>query len=287
MKLLALIAALLINGYLPPGGWRSARGFFRYAARLQARLMPLRAWDNGLGLTLVLLPLLLPMALVQWTLGDALSGLIGLALSVAALCFAFGGGETLETEVAAFTAAWRRGDEAGAAAALHQLSGGRDRTEAFEAMPEAAIGHLLLRARTRLFAPVLWFVLIGPLGAFGYRLVVLARAFGNCQDNAGPGYCGRAEKLLALLDWLPDRLMAVALALAGHFSAAWNVWEEESAMPSSRRLAETGMAALGVPPATVPRDLTADAVDDAHALLRRTIYVWLALVAAGVLFAIG
>ena len=287
MKLLALIAALLINGYLPPGGWRSARGFFRYAARLQARLMPLRAWDNGLGLALLLLPLLLPVALVQWTLGGALSGLIGLALSVAALCFAFGGGETLETEVAAFTAAWRRGDKAGAAAALNQLAGGRGGTMAFEAMPEAAIGHLLLRARTRLFAPVLWFVVIGPMGAFGYRLVVLARAFGNCHDNAGPGYCGRAERLLALLNWLPDRLMAVALALAGHFSAAWNVWEGESAAPPSRRLAETGMAALGVPLATVPRDLTADAVDDAHALLRRTIYVWLALVAAGVLFAIG
>ncbi|AGY91411.1 hypothetical protein SPICUR_01975 [Spiribacter curvatus] len=287
MKLLALIAALLINGYLPSGGWRSARGFFRYAARLQARLMPLRAWDNGLGLALVLLPLLLPVALIQWTLGGALSGLVGLALSVAALCFAFGGGEALEVEVAAFTAAWRRGDEAGAAAALKQLAGGRDDAVAFEAMPEAAIGHLLLRARTRLFAPVLWFVLIGPLGAFGYRVVVMARAFGDCRDNAGPGYCGRAEKLLALLDWLPDRLMAMALALAGHFSAAWNVWEEESAAPPRRRLSETGMAALGVPLADAPRDLTADAVDDAHALLRRTIYVWLALVAAGVLFAIG
>jgi AmpE protein len=287
VKLLALIAALLINSRLPPGGWRSARGFFRYSAWLQPRLMRLRAWDHGLGVALVLLPPLLPVAILQWSLGGALFGGVGLVLSVAALCFAFGGGEPLEAEVAAFTAAWRRGDTAAAATALKALAGGRDEPMAFEAMPEAAAGHLMLRARTRLFAPVFWFVLLGPVGAFGYRLAVLARAFGDCQDNAGPGYCGRATRLVAGLDWLPDRLMALTLALAGHFSAAWTVWESEAAAGAPRRLAETGMAALGVPLANAPRDLTADAVDDAYALLRRTVYVWLALVAAGVLLIIG
>jgi len=287
MKLLALIAALLINSHLPPGGWRSARGFFRYGAWLQPRLMRLHAWDNYLGVALMLLPALLPVALLQWGLGEALFGAVSLLLAVAALCFAFGGGESLEAEVAAFTAAWRRGDEPAAAAALKALAGGRDAQTAFEAMPEAATGHLLLRARTRLFAPVFWFVVLGPVGAFGYRLAVMARAFGDCHDNAGPGYCGRAAGLVAALDWLPDRLMALTLALAGHFSAAWTVWEQEVTASAPQRLAETGLAALGVPPATTPRDLTADAVVDAHALLRRTVYVWLALVAVGVLLVLG
>jgi AmpE protein len=42
---------------------------------------------------------------------------------------------------------------------------------------------------------------------------------------------------------------------------------------------------LGLPPANeaVTRDLTAEAVDDAHALLRRALYIWLAALAAGVL----
>ncbi len=287
MKLIALIVALLINSHLSPGGWRSARGFYRYAAWLQARLMPLHGWNHAGGLALLLVPLLAPVALLQWSLGDALFGLVGLVLGIAALCFAFGGGETLETEVAAFTAAWRRGDEAAAAAALNDLSGGQAGEMAFEDLPEAAAGHLVLRARTRLFAPIFWFVLLGPLGALGYRLAVLARGFGDCHDNAGPGYCARAGALVALLDWLPDRLMALALALAGHFGGAWDAWEQTAGEQAPRRLAETGLAALGIPPAGAPRDLTADAVADAHALLRRTLYVWLALVAAGVLFSIG
>ena len=212
---------------------------------------------------------------------------VGSALAAVALLFAFGGGETLEAEVAAFTTAWQRGDEAAAAAALSDLGGGEAGSVEFESMPEAAAGHLMLRARTRLFAPVFWFVLLGPLGAVGYRLAVLARAFGECQDNAGPGYCGGATRLVGWLDWLPDRLMALALALAGHFGAAWRVWTQTIAEPPARRLAETGLAALGLPPAEAPRDLTAQAVADAHALLRRSLYVWLAVIALGVLLRLG
>ncbi len=291
MTLIALIIALFTNAYLPAGGWRSARGFYRYAAWLQGRLLPMGLWNNGKGLALLLLPLLIPVLLLQWSLGDGLFGLVGVVLGVLALCFAFGGGETLEAEVAAFTAAWRRGDEAAAAAALNDLSGGQYQAQAesipLEQMPEAAAGHLILRARTRLFAPVFWFVILGPIGAFAYRLAVLARAFGDCQDNAGPDYCGVAGKLIAVLDWLPDRLMALALALAGHFNAAWTVWEQEVSAEAPRRLAETGLGALGVPLAEAPRDLTAEAVTDTHALLRRSLYVWLAVVAAGVLLAVA
>ncbi len=287
MTLIALIIALFTNAYLPSGGWRSARGFFRYAAWLQGRLLPLGLWNRAGGLMLLLLPLLIPILLLQWGLDDALFGLLGVALGVLALCFAFGGGETLESEVAAFTAAWRRGDEAAAAAALNDLAGGPVEPMPFEQMAEAAAGHLILRARTRVFAPIFWFVLLGPVGAVGYRLAVLARAFGDCQDNAGPDYCGVAGRLIAFLDWLPDRFMALALALAGHFNAAWTVWEQEVSAEAPKRLAETGLGALGVPLAEAPRDLTAEAVVDAHALLRRALYVWLAVVAAGVLFAVA
>lgn len=285
MKLIALIIALLVNAQLSAGGWRSARGFNRYADWLRQRLMPMGLWNHAGGVALLLVPFLALLAAIQWGLGDGLFGLVGLALGVAALCFAFGGGDPLETEVAAFTAAWRRGDEAEAQTALTALAGGTVEALPLERMPEAAAGHLLRRGRTRLFAPIFWFLLLGPVGAVGYRLAVLARAFGDCQDNAGPGYCERAARLIAFLDWLPDRLMALALALGGHFSAAARTWEHTLGAPTSERLVETGLGALGVPPSEPgsDRDLTDAAVDDAHALLRRALYIWLAVIAGGVL----
>ncbi len=288
MSLIALLIALFANPQLPPGGWRSARGFYAYAAWLQARLMPLGVWNSGLGVALLCLPLIVPIVLLQVFIGDMLWGLVGVVLGVVALCFAFGGGETLEAEVAAFDAAWRQGDEAGAQTALAALAGGSVETAVnYESMPEAAAGHVVLRARTRLFAPIFWFLVLGPVGALGYRLVVMARAFGDWHDNAGPDYSARAGQLVALVDWLPDRLMALSMALAGHFSAAWSVWDREASATASRRLAETGLGALGVPLAESPRDLTADAVGDVHTLIRRALYVWLAFVALAVLLGLG
>ena len=285
MTLIAVILALLINSHLSPGGWRSARGFNHYADWLRGRLLPLGLWDHAGGLALLLLPVLMPLGLLQWLAGGWLFGLLGVLLAVGALLFAFGGGETLEAEVAAFTTAWQRGDEAAAQNALDAMAGASQPVTPLEAMPEAAAGHLVLRARTRLFAPVFWLLVLGPVGAFGYRIVVLARAFGACHDNAGPGYCASVERLIGLLDWLPDRLMALSLALAGHFNAAWQAWEYNPGQPVSKRLSETGLGALGLPPADSPRDLTAQAVIDAHAMLRRGLYVWLAAIAAGVLLA--
>ncbi|MDR9481129.1 MAG: regulatory signaling modulator protein AmpE [Spiribacter sp.] len=287
MTLIALLAALLLNAYLPPGGWRSARGLFRYAGWLRARLMPTRLWNGAAGVVALILPIIVALGVVQWLLGDVLLGLGGLILGVFALAFAFGGGDTLETEVSAFTVAWRRGDQAASDGALGALAGGPVESMALEAQPEAATEYLFCRARTRLFAPIFWFVVLGPVGAVGYRLSVLARAFGQNHDNAGPEYCAAASRWLGWLDYLPDRLMAFAMALAGHFSAAWQAWEETREDNADRRLSETGIGALGLPVDEGQRDLTISALDDAHALLRRAMYCWLAVVALGSLFGLG
>jgi len=282
VSLVALLLALWLNGRLPPGGWRSARGFYRYGRWLRGRLLPLGLWNHGGGLGLVLALPLVPAVLVQWLLYDLLFGLGGLALGAAALCFAFGGGEPLESELRRFVAAWRAGDTAGARSALAALQGGEPAAGTDEALPETAAAALAQRARTRVFAPVFWFLVLGPVGALGYRLLVLARAFGNCHDNAGPGYCGAAERCVALADWIPNRLLVLSLALAGHFAAVWAAWSS-AAQDDEQRVAAAALAGIGIPAAGGARDLTGDAVEDAGRLLRRALYVWLAGVAIGVL----
>ena len=287
MTLIAVLAALLLNAYLPPGGWRSARGLFRYAGWLRSRLLAARLWDGAMGLVALILPAVLVLWALQWLLDDFFFGVGSLVFGVLALAFAFGGGDTLEAEVSAFTLAWRRGDQAATHSALGALAGAAVEPMAMEAQPEAATGYLFCRARTRLFAPIFWFVALGPVGAVGYRLSVLARAFGETHDNAGPDYCQAASRWLGWLDFVPDRLMALALALAGHFSAAWQAWEQTGGEASNHRLAETGIGALGLPVDEGPRDLTIATLDDAHALLRRALYLWIALVAIGSLFGLG
>ena len=283
MKVIALLIALFVNSLMPPGGWRSASGFNRYAAWLQQRLMPMGLWDQPLGAAILLLPLLLPVLALQLIFSDALFGLVWIGLSILALCFAFGGGETIETELAHFLMAWRQGEEAAARAGLTVLQGGSplaDDTE-FAALPEAAASAMVLRARTRLFSPVFWFMVLGPIGAVGYRFVVLARAFGDGYDNTGPRFCTCLEGLLGWLDWLPNRLLVLALALAGHFSWAWSRWETADSDGEDVRLVNAAFGAVGRSQDSL------EAVEDTHALLRRALYVWVAFAAALVLFGLG
>jgi len=283
MQLIAILIAFILTGLLSPGGWRSARGFNRLADWLRQRLLPLGLWNHAGGLIAVVIPALLLVLLVQWLAGGWLFGLVGGALGVIALLFAFGGGETLEAEVAAFTSAWRRGDEAAAQRALEAIAGSSLEPVPLEVMPELAAEHLVIRARTRWFSPVFWFVVLGPVGAFGYRLVVLARAFGDFHDNTGPGYCQCSARLITILDWLPNRLMALALALVGHFNATRQAWAATVDQDEQQRLSSAGLGALGLAPSDGPRDLTGEAVGDTHAMLRRGLYVWLAAIAAATL----
>jgi len=287
MKIIALLLALLVNSFMSPGGWRSASGFNRYASWLQQRLLPMGLWDKALGAAVLLVPMVLPVLILQILSANLLFGLVWLVLSVLALCFAFGGGETIEAELAHFLSAWRQGDEELARAGLVALQSGQPADDlAFDAMPEAAAGAIVLRARTRLFAPVFWFMILGPVGAVGYRFVVLARAFADSHDNTGPQFCFSVERLLFWLDWLPNRLLVMALALAGHFSWAWSRWEQSEDQEDERRLISASVGAVGLPPEAdqAPRDFTTEAVEDTHALLRRALYVWIAFVAALVLF---
>lgn len=284
MKVIALLIALFVNSLMPPGGWRSATGFNRYAAWLQQRLMPMGLWDQPLGAAILLLPLLLPVLALQLVFSDALLGFVWIGLSILALCFAFGGGETIETELAHFLMAWRQGDEPAARASLTVLQGGSpslaDDVE-FAALPEAAASAMVLRARTRLFSPVFWFMIFGPVGAVAYRFVVLARAFSDGHDNTGPRFCECLARLLGWLDWLPNRLLVLGLALAGHFKWAWSRWETAGSDNEDARLINAAFGAVG------STDDSLEAVEDAHALLRRALYVWVAFAAALVLFGLG
>jgi AmpE protein len=64
----------------------------------------------------------------------------------------------------------------------------------------------------RWLTPVFWFVLAGPVGALAYRLLAL-------QAPQMP----MARKARDWAEWLPTRLLALALPLMGHF-AAMHLW---------------------------------------------------------------
>ncbi len=220
----------LRRGIQRDGWWHDLRARHERAEQPWLSL----AWLVALPLVLVglLLEVLEPMAY----------GWLALPVHLLLVLYALGRGD-LAAELAAFREAWRRGDSEAAALIAQRDLG-------LEAADEATLfeqveARLLWQGFHGFFAVVFWYVLLGPLAALAYRLLVLSEA-----HAAHAALRERAGSLRHAFDWLPARLLAATFALVGHFVLVKRVllpaltdWE----LPTRRLLADAGRLAIDNP----------------------------------------
>ena len=120
-------------------------------------------------------------------------------------------------------------------------------TESYTATQVARVGieTTLLRAHHHVFAPIFWFVLLGPAGALLYRLSDMLRE--EWADIAGFGDFTR--QVFEWLDWLPARFTAGAFAVMGDFEDAVFCWRTQAAawpQTNAGMILASGAGALGV-----------------------------------------
>ena len=211
MNFLVLLLILLLE---KTSGWRAwlqcddlflrALGRVEGEPRLAGR--PLRQLLLVLGVPLLLVGLLL------WALAPLAYGWLLLPLHVAVLLWSLGRGDP-QSSLAPFRASWQRGDaEAAYLDARRDL--GVQAADA-PALLAQVQGFLLWQVYQGFFAVVFWYALLGPLAALAYRLLALL------GEHAGDeSLRSHAVRLRQALDWLPARLLALSLALAGNFVTA-------------------------------------------------------------------
>lgn len=221
--LLAVILALVVGHLLPAlaagvrrFGWFAAWRHWLYAQPSIGGVL-----RSGVGIFLLLLPPILLLGVLQFSLWHALLGLPSLLLGLLVLFWSWGPRD-LDVDVEAVLAA---PDTAARRRAAAPLQGGM-------AAPSLdgpkLIEAVFSSARQRWFGTLFWFCLLGPTGALLYRLSVLSV---NAQDEALPApTVGGARTLLAILDWPVNQLMALTLALVGSFAGVANAWREAGAL---------------------------------------------------------
>lgn len=218
--LVALIALGLLHVMPRLARLRNDSLFRRWVAQL--------ADTSGSGRTL--LALLLPVmlcALLGWLLGHLLLGdLLQLLFSLAVLLYCFGPRE-FEADLEAILNA---PDGASREAAAQALADDGD-TIAWNAPAlGVAIAYAALRRR---FSVLLWFFLLGPVGALLYRLAqTLARTESLRLDS---GSHTAARYIANALDWPAAQLLTFTLAVVGHWEAvigAWKRWHSQAAPTS-------------------------------------------------------
>lgn len=278
MTLVTILIVLLIDRLVwQDDSLRQHRWFDGYLDRLFKLATGQWLAKQRQGALWVLLPPLLVVILVQWLAGHT----AGLVIGTVVLLFALGPRD-LGRASRTYLDARDRGDEQRAQAEAEALAGGQAPTT--EPQRSLAVADGLLRAcNPRLFAPILWFVLLGPLGAALYRLAALTDAQAGRQGLAPAGLAGSARRLLGLLDWLPARLTSAAFAAAGSFDAVGRAWRshtppaEAEERDADTLLCATGRAALDSWPdeEEIAAGEQAPVIEDAMALIWRSLVVWL------------
>jgi len=299
MNLIALLIGLVIERLATQlFHWRRMRWMdrlidfgFRQADRLST-------WPAIIPVVLLAVVLVLPVFAVIWFLGSTLAGFTYLLLAIVVLFFSLGP-QDIGEEVGEYCRALESGEDEqvnNAAKAIVEDAVPEDADERTSCV-EAAV---CVQANNRLFAVVFWFVILGPLAAWAYRVTDLIRrraVFNAARDDEADGNSARvrdaAEMLHGWLAWIPARLTAVGYAAAGHMDDALAALraptEDKDATTSERSenlLARVGIAALALQsrPDETPTERAIRGAQAANHLVFKLLLIWAVIIAAMTLY---
>jgi membrane protein required for beta-lactamase induction len=290
--LLALFVERVLRQHRPQ---RHHRWFDAYCGKLAgaswARSLMTRPW----GAILALLPPLLLIAWLQAFFND-LGSLFTLVFGIVSLLYSLGPRD-LGDEAEGFIAARDNGQDERASSIAEGLCLGE--APGIEPRRSFAVARaVVVLAAQRLIGPIFWFVVFGPVGAAAYRAIHLLAERLQLED-CPQGMKRYSDEARHIADWAPARITAAGYAIAGNFDAVAHAWRTFDYAPAEgplteaeHLLANAGLAALD----TFPEDaaelaggfdatLVPPVVEDALALVWRSLAMWVTVIAGGSLVA--
>lgn len=130
--------------------------------------------------------------------------------------------------------------------------------------------QLLQTVYRALFGLVFWYALFGPVGVSLYYVVMLfCQCLSAHDDVQSKEISVHAQKVLAVLDWVPVRLFTLSFALVGSFSSVFKVWMKQALNGLDPQLQIISQCAE-----PIIREQ-----EDAISLLNRVLVLWLIVIA--------
>lgn len=286
MILIAIVISLGIDkAFATWQGVRRFEWFLEFANSIRFQLKAIANGSLGVLLT-VALPVFL-IALVDYLLGRV-HPVLAFPFGVAVLWYCLGP-KNLDDQVQAYIDARESGDieaaQRSAADILHQQIPSQN----FQ-LSQAVTESILIEGNERIMAVLFWFGVLGPLGAALYRLSATLKNFTG-KEHPASEFAQAAQRLHAILDWVPARLVAVGYAVSGSFVDAIGNWRgsgksEKWEESSVQVLLASGMGALHLDAESLreaPRDNDVSAeithIKAAQALVWRTLVAWVVIIA--------
>lgn len=299
MTFLIVLTSLFIERVLQQHRPRRRHAWFNAYCDLLTRSGATR-WlvSRSWGAVLALIP---PIAAVAWLQGaaDDLGLLFEWAFGSLVLLYSLGPRD-IGDDAEAYLAA-RAGDDPAHATALAQQFCISEVPSQEPRRSLAVARAVVVLANKRLIGPLFWFVAFGPAGAAAYRAVQLMAE--RLEGEDCPAEMARySDELRHVVDWAPARVTAIGYAVAGNFDAVAHAWRTFDYLPgdgplseAEHLLAHTGLAALDTFPDDAEDIIASEAgldeptpppvVEDALALVWRSLVMWVTVIAGGSLVA--
>lgn len=299
MHLIALLIGLLIERLATQWfRWRRMRWLDRIVDFGFDQAGRVSSWPSLIPVILLAVVLVLPVFAVIFSLLDPDNPLPFLLLAIVVLLFSLGPRDIGE-EIDEYCQALESEDDEQIQHATKAIVEGdvpEDDRERIGRVEEA----VCIQANNRLFAIVFWFVVLGPLGAWTYRVTDLIRrraVFTAARDEESAGNAARIRDAAVMLHgwfaWIPARLTAVGYATAGNFDEAFAALrtptgerDASTSEHSEHLLARVGLAALSIedkPDETATERGIRGAIA-AKRLVFRLLVIWVVIIAAMTLY---
>lgn len=251
-------------------------------------------WGIYVGLVLILAVPALPVFIVSQSLrGPAIIwdlAYLGFAVLIVFFCL---GPRDLGSEVDEYCEARESDDEEAAARVLFEMSEAEHpRGSDIEVVEDA----IFVQSINRIFGVIFWFVVLGPVGAWIFRVSDLLRrraVFRHLRHE------GKTEAMLApieaiygILKWIPARLAMLGYALSGSFDDAVNAWRGEVATDGVPIDVRNDMLVSRVGKAAMTGYLDEPANSSAAArnsmrIVHRTVFIWVTVIALLTIFGLA
>ncbi|MFO1423987.1 MAG: adenosylcobinamide-phosphate synthase CbiB [Candidatus Competibacteraceae bacterium] len=298
---LLCVGAVLLDWRLgEPRRWHPLAGFGGLARRVEAfgygppeMNADLRR-ARGVG---AVIALLIPFAVAAWLLSAI--PLLGSVVALGLLYLAIGA-RSLAEHAEAVAAALQAGDLPLARERVGLIVSRDTGDLDEEQISRATVESVLENGCDAIFGALFWFVLAGAAGAVLYRLANTLDAMWGYRTPRYRDFGWAAARLDDVLNWIPARLTALSYMAVGTKPAlAWRCWREQAPFwksPNAGPVMAAGAGALGLalggparyhgewqprPPLGEGLAPRAEDIGRAVALVRRALWLWLAVIALG------
>jgi len=181
------------------------------------------AWGS---LATLMFPLLLVVWMASGLFENALFGLFGLAFDVAIIFFTLGP-RLLDRQVDDYLDAIDIGDENLRRQKAGEL-GGEISDSGLAGEAREFSRAIFVQANCGIFALLFWFILLGPVAAVFYR-ILMQMSERDVLDNALNHIQNKLRVLTGWMDWIPTRITLFCYMISGNFDAALQAYRSGAA----------------------------------------------------------